>query len=403
MSRRWLIALLVGALVARLLWGLSRPADLSALPDQGEYLALGKNLISGNGLNFEDARFPGVAYAYRTPGYPLLVAACGGSAVGVRIVQAILDATTVLGVWLLARKHAGTAARVSVLLVAACPFLIYFSGLVLTETLFTCMLVWGTWLLVWEPEEHGRDARATWAYVAGILVLALSVLVRPGALGLPVVMAALAGMTRGRLVRVPGAALAGVAVVLVLVPWAWRNHAALNEWVWTSTNSGITAYDGFNPAADGSSNQSFVKDMPELGEMTETQRDDYLSQLARQYAREHPQRAWELAIWKLARTWSPVPLSAENRSVANTVAGGLYCLVAWGLALVGLRRGQMSFGRKVLLLAPALYFSVGAMLTVGSLRYRIPAEPFLAVLSGSGAAAIGLGRRYGAQGQDQPE
>jgi hypothetical protein len=392
-------ACLVGLLL-RLAWCLSRPADLSSLPDQSEYLSLGRSLLSGDGLSMADPRFPGVEYAYRTPGYPAMIALCGGSVRAVRIVQAFMDTGTALGVWLLARRLIGPGAAVSLALALACPFLIYFSGLVLTETLFTSMLVWGLWLLLSTPQV---SSSGTWRFLGGLLVLSLAALVRPGALGLPILLGTVAAMTRSRLPGVPAAAAAAAIIGLVLLPWAWRNHRVLNQWVWTSTNAGITAYDGSNPAADGSSDQSFARSMPELAEMTETQRDDYLTQLAETYRHENPQRAWELAVLKAGRTWSPVPLSAEHRSWATWAAGAAYSAVAWGLAAVGVWRGRIGPGAKVLLLLPALYFTVGAILSVGSLRYRVPAEPFLAVLAGSGAAAIWLGTAHEKKGPDQPE
>jgi hypothetical protein len=58
------------------------------------------------------------------------------------------------------------------------------------------------------------------------------------------------------------------------------------------------------------------------------------------------------------------------------------------LVLIGLIRGRLSGRVKLFLLAPAAYFTVVHMLTVGSLRYRVPAEPPLAVLI-AGLAAGG--------------
>jgi hypothetical protein len=63
-----------------------------------------------------------------------------------------------------------------------------------------------------------------------------------------------------------------ILTVLVLAPWAMRNHRVVGRWIWTSTNAGITRYDGFNPDATGASDQSFVAAMPQLKSMTETER-----------------------------------------------------------------------------------------------------------------------------------
>src|SRR5438045_5856980 len=100
-TRRWrtaLVALLVAALALRLGWALSRPNDdafIRALPDQREYLELGRNLLAGRGLVFHDERLDADVFAFRTPGYPLLIAACGGNVRIVRAAQAFLDTSTV--------------------------------------------------------------------------------------------------------------------------------------------------------------------------------------------------------------------------------------------------------------------------------------------------------------------
>ena len=54
-------------------------------------------------------------------------------------------------------------------------------------------------------------------------------------------------------------------------------------------------------------------------------------------------------------------------------------LVIWGLW-----RGSLPRAAKVFLILPALYFTLVHACSVGSLRYRIPAEVPMAVLLGSG-------------------
>src|SRR5687767_3637756 len=187
-------------------------------------------------------------YAVRTPGYPLFLAACGGSLSVARVAQALLDTSTALAVFLLARRWlpSGTwagAPLVAAALVAFNPFLIYFSGLLLTETLFTTMLAWGMVL-----GTHPR----TFPWLIGGIVLALSVLVRPGAIALPVVLGVLAALQnrpgQGAYQRrwpLPVGTTMLLLTILALLPWAYRNHRVLGQWIWTSTNGGITACDGF--------------------------------------------------------------------------------------------------------------------------------------------------------------
>ena len=228
--------------------------------------------------------------------------------------------------------------------------------------------------------------------------LAASILVRQSAIGLPLVVAlAAAVVNRGRGTPyhrrwpLPVGATVVLVTFLLLLPWALRNYRVLGEWVWTATNGGITLYDGFNPDATGASDQSFVATMPELRPMGELGRSEYLSGLAKQFVRQQPRRAAELAAIQPARMWSPVPLSQEYGGWKYRTVGLLYTVPLFVLAFLGLIRdpaggGGLPRAAKVLLLIPAIYFTAVHMLSVGSLRYRVPAEPPMAVIAASAAA-----------------
>lgn len=398
-ARATILSLLLLALILRLAWALTRPSDpaaLAQLPDQVEYLAAARSLLQGEGLSFIDPRFGDRVFAYRTPGYPLLIAASGGNAQVVRVVQCLLDTSTVLAAYLLARRWLpGRPAVVAAAMVALNPFLIYFCGLLLTESLFTCMLGWGMFLLT---------SRRTVPWLVGGSTLALSVLVRPGAIALPVLLGVLAALLNPppaspyhhRKWPLPVGTTMLLLTLAALLPWAWRNHRVLNAWVWTSTNAGITSYDGFNPDATGASDQTFVQRMPQLKGMTEVERNDYLAARAAAYARENPRRALELAAVKVARTWSPRPLSAEFSRPLYVLAAMAYAIPLFVLALLAVFGSRtLRPSAKLFLLAPAVYLTAAAATSVGSLRYRLPAEVPMAVLAAAGLAPAlaGLARR----------
>jgi len=410
-TRSWLIALLLAALALRLGWCFSRAVDEAAmarsLPDQYEYLQAGRSWLKGLGFSFFDRRFEQRVYAFRTPGYPLFVAACAGNVRAIQVGQCIIDASTVLAVFMLARRWVDQrASLLAAAVVAANPFLVFFCSLVLSETLFVALLIWGMALLARSkffrpfraldaPDElpHGlRPGLLSFAasrissgwFMLGASLLALSVLVRPSAMLLPIVMTGGAIAANGGTIRrmAFGAVAAAGVTVIVLLPWALRNRTVLHEWVWTSTNTGFTLYDGFNPAADGSSDQSFVKAMPELGTMSEIGRSKFLSQRALTWLRQNPAEGLMLAATKLQRMWSPIPLSDEyGGRRLYVLAAGAYAVPLFVLAIAGLLTRKLSATAKVFLLLPAIYFSVSHALSVGSLRYRIPAEPPLAILA----------------------
>jgi 4-amino-4-deoxy-L-arabinose transferase-like glycosyltransferase len=391
--RRLLILILTLALGVRVGWGLILPtetASLRSLPDQLEYLQLGENLPHSKGLEFTDSRFPEPLVAYRTPGYPWLVALCGANVRLIRVLQALIDTSTVLAVYLLGRRWSSEGiALLASAFVAANPYLVYFSGLILTETLFSAMLAWGMVGL-------SSSGRSWWS---GAVVMALAVLVRPSALVLGPLLAIPANRCVSDSYRwwVRGAARAAIAfglTCLLLLPWGWRNHSLLGNWVWTTTNSGFTLYDGFNPKATGSSDLSMIATMPELRTMDELRRSDYLAALAWQYISDNPTRAVTLGFRKIARLWSPFPLSNEYGRGMYVVVGVLYALPLFALTLVGMWCGGLSGSAKALLLLPAVYFTLAHSVSVGSLRYRVPADVPMALVAASGATWIaGRGRQ----------
>jgi 4-amino-4-deoxy-L-arabinose transferase-like glycosyltransferase len=393
-AHRGLTVVLILAMALRLGWALSRSVEessLSILPDQKEYLELGRNLLHGEGLKFVDPRFGEPVYAFRAPGYPFLVAACGGNLRVIRAAQALLDATCVLAVWLLARRWlAPTGSLIAAAIVALNPFLIYFTGLILSETLFTAMLAWGLVLLL---------ARGGRWWIGGGALLALSILVRPGAIALPVVLGLIAALlnrdTAGPYHRrwPPAGATTLLLTAVALLPWAIRNHRVLGQWIWTSTNAGFTAYDGFNSDATGASDQDFVRLMPQLRRMTEIERNQYLQQRAGEFVRMHRGRALQLSINKAGRTWTLWPLSSQFSRPPYVIVACLFSGAFYLMVLAGLWYGTLPQLAKVLLLVPAIYFTLSAILTVGSLRYRLPAEVPMAVLAAAGVDGLQFRRR----------
>ena len=91
----------------------------------------------------------------------------------------------------------------------------------------------------------------------------------------------------------------------------------------------------------------------------------------------------ELTLLKFARTWSPMPLSREFGNALYRAAALAYCLPFDLLVLWGLMRGRLAPLAKLFLLLPAIYFTGVHMLSVGSLRYRVPVEPPMAVIAAS--------------------
>jgi hypothetical protein len=248
------------------------------------------------------------------------------------------------------------------------------------------MLAWGMFLIT---------SSRTFPWLSGAVILAMSTLVRPGALPLPVILAVLGALAtnrraepayhpgRRRLPRLPVGTSMLLLTILVLLPWAIRNQRVLGRWVWTSTNAGITRYDGFNPDATGASDQSFVAAMPHLRSMSETERNDYLAREANDFIRTRPLDSIKLVGAKVLRTWSPRPLSSEFSRTSYVIVAMAFSVPLFTLFVIGWLTSPVPATAKLFLASPAVYLTFAAVLSVGSLRYRIPAEVPMAVVAAS--------------------
>ncbi len=394
-AKRALAALLLAGLAIRIAMALLLPRTdtwLSRLPDQVGYLQTAQNMLAGRGVVWHDPRFDQDVFAVRCPGYPAFIAACGARVLIVRIAQSAVDVSTALAGALIAWRLVGArAAVIAGALIALNPMLAYMSSLLLSETLFTAMLAWAVLLLISRP-----------SVLAGVALLAISILVRPSGIALPLFMAFAAPFvrkSRGESIRLPLRMPIGAATLLLIAacvfPWALRNHNVLGSWVWLTTQGGITRYDGFQPGATGASDQSFVNSLEFAGlaRMTEVERDQFLNARADQRTGEmlhsHPGDLADLTLAKIGRTWTLFPLSAEYGRTSLKWLAGVYSGVFFALTLVGTWQSHLSRSAKVLLLIPAAYFTALHAASVGSMRYRLPAEPPMAVVA---ASALGASR-----------
>lgn len=440
-GRRWLWIIFLLALTARAGWGLGRMiaadgADLIFLPDEQQYWLMAKSLVAGGGLRDELGFRAG-----RMPLYPVFLALFAGLSQGVWWARAAQWVIGALGAVLAARLGAEASSRRTGILaggvVAVDPHLVYTSSLLLTETLFITALI-GLWTAAtaWlrasqEVRPHGTKRRPEGWLVFTCLSAAACIYLREAALGFVAALIFLMGFYQSRWRTIPpaisppaartarglvtGACVAGV-ILLSLIPWGLRNRAVMGRWVWLTTRGGITLYDGVRPGADGRSDLGEIKAGPDVREYVErgdeAAWDDHFRQAAWACIRGDPWRVLRLVPVKLVRTWSLVPNLAEGRSLLFSAVSAGWTGGVYAFALIGVYHGLWGGGTRRLrrgardqctisddeagvelrsrwcaaaLMAPALVVTLLHSVYVGSVRYRLPAVPFLEIL-----AAIGM-------------
>lgn len=405
-AARWVLILFVLAAVLRIGWVAARYAgpnrsESLTYPDEEAYWLSARSLAAGEGLRDE--------FGFRAtymPAYPAFLAVFARAEYPIgwaRVVQAILAAWVAPATFLAARRWArsgvyengccGVALPILAGLAAAVdPFLIFFSGLMLTEALFAAVIV-TAWLFVMPLVDQVSPHRLRQAVIAGVLLL-LAVMLRPSAAVLVMVTVAWTCASRGLCVqRIRSAALILLVVVAGLMPWAARNRAVIGEWRWLTTRSGISLYDGMQPGATGGSDLAHTKAIPQVRGLSEAQWDRFFREQAWSEVRQHPARVAALAWQKFLRTWSLTPNVEGYRQgpAARLSAGWMIVLLA--TAAVGLWFRRKRPAAVLDLLLPVIVFTLIHMVFVGSVRYRIPTMPFVMILSAAGISGCLMSSR----------
>lgn len=356
-------------------------------------------------------------FMQRMPMYPLFLSATmrltghNNHIRVVRIIQAVIGTCSCLLVYLVASQFFDGRARLwAAWLAALYPSWIFFTGLVLDETLFIFLLLVCWYVvtrIVVQQKKTAEIPISLTAQVAAVFMLGLfggaAVLTKGSALGLLVVLLpVMVVLARARLKTL--AMAAGVLLVLLITisPWTARNYRitkAQNELVGrvdrgdlvlTTCSVGRSLYAALDPDADGGPGTERIKSPVQLARKTEHDVDRYYLEEALTSIRENPTRFLKLAVVKLFRTWSIVPNHPDYRrpiymivSIASVVPVVILAVLGWWYVCSDVR----GWG---LLILPVVYFTVLHMIFAAGVQYRMPTMGFLMVLAG-----VALSHFYG--------
>ncbi|MFZ1947579.1 MAG: glycosyltransferase family 39 protein [bacterium] len=403
------ILLVVGcALVFRLVFAVWA-VGLSAPPrgDEINYQDHAANIAAGRGMIGSD----GEPSAFRPPLFPLAVGGLyrlfGVHLQIARIFQILVGVAVVALTYLLAmRLFSPGVGLLAAALVAVNPYLILMSSYLLTESLYSALLLAG--LLALEAGFLRDRAGGARLALAGIL-FGLATLTRANAFLLVVMV--IGGVVvlgaGGAVRRTTQGVVVLVAVMATLAPWAIRNHARLGEWVLLTTNGGMTFYQCNNsmvlndPALYGSVGTSeALPGWSRIQSASEVDGDREAWRLGRAFLMENPGVIPKLIWRKFLRFWrfqSHAPFSGVKSGWwwnKNTLLGGLasrfdpgmlYSVVVLPPFLLGIVLTARRYRKVFFLYATVAAHVLVALVFFGSLRARLPIEPVIAML-----AAVGL-------------
>jgi len=334
--------------------------------------------------------------AFRPPGYPVFLA--GVHVVGdplpverwtrARVANALLGTLAVALVGLIAMHYwSRRVALVAMAVIAVDLSLILVGGSLMSETLFVT-LVLGAVLAALQSRTTRRSI--AWAAGAGVLI-GLATLTRPTAL---VLVIPLGVAVARRSPRRPAAALVLlVATALTIAPWTVRNAMEMRAFIPVSDFMGSWLAGTYNDQARADkqhpgSSQTFVAgEFDDLDGVPEVERQRELTRRALDYAADHPGYVAQVLLHNTMRL-----TNLEGASWWRRKGGGM-SLPVWAtdaaayafyaLALFALAGALTPAARRApawLWLAPILLFA-SVILAGSAIRYRVPIEPFLALLA----------------------
>lgn len=342
--------------------------------DEYEYWKMVENFISGKGLMVAES-----LKAYRPPLYPLFLAILvkmGSGIIGIRISQAFISALTCVFIYFLGKEiFDKKVAIMSSFLSSFYPFFIFYSGFLLTETLFIFLVVLSiyTFIKLFQPETLPFYGLATGA------VTAFSGLCRPTMelffpFCLIFVMLAKDNSLQKRIKKV---LFACTGFVLVLTPWIVRNYIVLGKFIPGTTMGGGVFWEGNNPCSEGGPCRYFPE---EIAKLPEIERDKAYYKKTIEIIKENPARFLWLLQNKFKRFWNIVPNASEFTKPLYRIIS----ILSFGVMLPFFVLGFLITlkNKKVHLIHFLfIFFTLFHVIYLASIRYRVPLEPFYIMLA----------------------
>ena len=364
-SRNWLVVAIILGMAAIL-----RVIAANILPDQGSLLSDVAVYRDSARQLFSDFK---ITTIFQMPLYPALIGIAGSG----RGQLAADVALSVVSVWLVYALSLELFAdrRAAILTAVAAAFylpLIFFAVVGLSETLFMTLILAA--FLCW---YRARFPLAAILAVLAILTRPIFDLAAPAlVIFFAIAVHRLPLVQTARHLRVYG-----IIYCALMSPWWIHNYRSYGHFVRLTPGFGTALYAGNNPLnRSGGGNAGVDYDITEFQKIADPiERDRALRDSAIAYIRDHPKRFFELAGLKFIRMWRLWP-AHEGYSSLSTV---LISIVTFVPVLLLSTLGLFYSRRELRRLSPILLFGLGYtaahMVLVGTIRYRLPLEPFMLI------------------------
>jgi 4-amino-4-deoxy-L-arabinose transferase-like glycosyltransferase len=400
--RGLLIVLALGLVVRLILLAASAGMPLNIIDEQ-HYTLIASNIVHGDGFAFA----PGRPTSMRPPLYPAFIAGIWTmtgteSLQAVRAAQIILSLLTTVGIYLLAlRLFSRRVALGSAAIVCFYPSLLFSGLLLLTETIFTFLVVAFALQYALFLRRPGPITSLGAGAVLGLAALARSVLWPFPVLLAPLMLLSVPGRWPRRI------ALAGCAVLgfaLVLAPWVMRNTTLQRTLTIVDTMGGMNLmmgnyahtpedrmWDAISIQGEKSWAANLGRTHPEAEGWTDGQKEKWAQREAVAYMLANPGTTARRMVLKFADFWG-----LERELIAGLQQGlyqpprwavpliilaviAAYPLVALGAGIGVVAGAPQDWRMHALLMMLVLIVTAVHTVVFGHSRYHLPLVPFLSM------------------------
>lgn len=357
--------------------------EITLVEYHGFYEPVARSLLTGAGLTLPDGS-PALTYP---PGFPVVLAAtfAVASAVGIdessalRVLILVCFAATAVLIHRIAMVSWGARwAMLAPLLFAIYPPALWMSLQPTSEVVFLPVLAAAVLFALKTARTTDPTRIWLWAIAAGAAAGA-AMLIRPAAIGGPVVLAAVAAVERGRVGRpwaLPALLIVTTAAFAV-GPWLGYASFEAGRLVPLSTNGGASVHDGLTFAIRDKGYRS--QSAPPKGieaymravDSRWQQGDRRILEIAVEEAVANPRGAIAVAAWKSLRAWYGTDSRRLDRwvALAQLPFVVLLAVAAWRAWHLGGAPRVLS----VLVLALVAYSWLVTIAALSILRYLTPA------------------------------
>lgn len=372
----WLGSILILALVARLIFFVIYPTP--EFPDATQYPINGAEIFAGEIVT--DHKY--------MPLYPIWAHLTGGGNTQI-LADILLSTVTVWVIYILSVILFGD--RLIGLFAAAFsaiyPHFLFYSVTRLTETSFTLLLLVSFWLFYRER------------IIPAMILSVLALLIRPSLdLLNPIlpVFFVIFVYRSGWRSAIKYFCVYSLIYVVLMSPWWVHQYKKYDSFVRLSLNRGIVLYSGNNPL-NRSGGGVWRKDNPDMEYEQKYRsikdplvRDQVMWQDAVDYIVAEPRHFIKMSGIKFLRFWRLYPYATEYQSwyiiLTSVLSYGTVLLLSIGFIF---RCKKEHFLRIFPVLVLFSYLTLIHMVTIGSIRYRFPLEPFLIIFAAHFAVSKG--------------